>query len=182
MSGERTALDDQRHGAGGRRPPGRPVQYGEPWRRRFAVVPVASAGSGSVRIRGSQKGSAPALRTRAASRAEHGRKQTGVRPIPITLLRGGSKLAEQSRRRLSRFGWAGHWPDFPGTSRKMSSGSKALSSLGYSADSSFSTRKTRGGPKSLILLRNPDDFPLAWRKTSPGPWDSSRRGHRASPP
>lgn len=48
--------------------------------------------------------------------------------------------------------------DFPGTSRKTSSGPKARSFFANWADSSRATRKTRCGPKLSIRRENPADF------------------------
>lgn len=88
----------------------------------------------------------PSARRRVARR----RRQRGARPTPTT----SSSDASTSVRRRSRT-WArrrrrecrAHFTDFPGSSRKTSSGRKVLHFLGNSADSSCVPRKTRCGHK-----------------------------------
>jgi hypothetical protein len=86
------------------------------------------------------------------------RKPSGARGTPTTLLPGASTLGACQNNRRNRFGCGFRYRDFPGISRKTSSGPKALISLGLWAHYSKVPRKTSYEAISLNLLRIEDDF------------------------
>ena len=91
---------------------------------------VASAGSGSARIRGLGSGNARVRIRHARRLVTTVRKHPGVRAILTISLPAESRLEWRPKDRPNRFDCLVRYQDFPGTSRKTSSGLKELISLG----------------------------------------------------
>ena|ERR1700756_30945 len=92
-------------------------------------------------------------------------KPGGARGILITLLPGESTLVACPNNRRNRYGCGPRCRDFPGTSRKTSSGSKVLISLELWAHYSSLPRKTSYEVISLNLLGIEEHLEGTWRKT-----------------
>jgi hypothetical protein len=110
----------------------------------------------SVRVRG-----------RAASRFGARRSVVGGARTRATRSRGGSSSGRRRSRRRRR-GCRLRCPDFPGTSRKTSSGLKGRISFGLSDDSWSGWRKTRRGLNPWRSSGNPAEYSGPSRKTRSG--------------
>ena len=118
-------------------------------RAGFAVIgstptPVWVTGSRCARRRS-------ARRHVGGRRRRRGGRATRITSWGVRWRSGRRRCCRRRRPRRRRSGCGRRLTDFPGTSRKTSSGSKVRISLGSSAECSWRLRKTRGGSKSRIL-------------------------------
>jgi hypothetical protein len=136
-----------RRGGRGRRVPdereGGDEGYGATLGGCGASACAGSATTGSGLTLGWGRGSACAHRLGARRRDGRRRSRRGVRATRSTSRRGGWRSGGRRSRRRRRCGCPGRWTDFPGTSRKTSSGCKGRIFLVFSARSCWGSRKTR---------------------------------------